>query len=76
MVMSIAALKFLGSFTFPSSLMGGEIMDLDDDDDPDDDSDNRSTGKNSDRDGASCPLDETSMDDRPSDEDLEDDNYV
>jgi hypothetical protein len=36
--MSIAAPTFLSSFTFSSSLTGGETTDPDDDDNPDDDS--------------------------------------
>lgn len=75
LTMSIAAPTSLSSFTFLSSLMGGEATNPDDDDDPDDDSNDHSTGKDSDRDDASCPLHETSTDDHPSDEDSEDDNY-
>ena len=67
--MSIAAPTCLSSFTLPSSLMGGETTD------PDDDSDHNSTGKDSDGEDASCALEETSTDDHPSDEDLEGDNY-
>jgi hypothetical protein len=75
LTMSVAASTSLNALWLPSSLMGRDTTDPDDDDDPDDKSDDDSSRKASDKDDASCPLDETLTGDNPSDEDSEDDNY-